>query len=928
MAPESSQERTADKIFGSKNDSISAASLQQHQITNNLLGQLVGLQTEQLKLDKQKFNFEAKRINASKFASQEAGIEKFSGGKGGAGWGIKSSGGKGLGIGRLGFTDAALMAALFGPELLRRFTGQLDLRARQTLDRVNKVWDKFTPSIPGFSDFDTRPVAMGLTQWNRQPGEAGQVGRQILSKANLGAKRLFDLNDGTSAIRRGRRFVASNALGGLKQTGSLLEDFGTRIRAPRSTLPGTSRGMFTQFKDPAFGMKGYTAPALNKFLAKGGGLDIFAQGLKNKTVSAWDDLLKSFGNFFKTIKNLRFADLVKGLRGFGDTLKNLGRTITGGSIQAMGKGLQAAPKGIWNMFKGTSQALNTGRKGLSAGLKLTSKGLGRVPILGSLLSAGFGAMEANDEEFQRLREENPMMTDEDIKANLANGTLSKDRNKIISRSAGAGIGAGAGTVAGFLLAGPVGAAIGAWLGENLGKFLGEGIGSVFKGFDWGETFRPVMNTWKEMTTGIGNALNKMAESFGIGGGGSGEGGFITAIKNIGRIIGIIAKVLIKTLVPILQMTFKTIQWVVEAIGFAIQGIVWVVKGIMGIIQKVISWIPSWAGGDKLREMSAGLSEFMSGDVIGKVNSFVDNTNTAFATEQGKSDRASGTGGKYSAPSGKGGSGSVMFASQMDNPGSHVGVDSYLTAVNKPTTDKPVLTSGFRTSSRPNHQGIDIGFKGDKGGQPLFLPSQARITSNGMDAAGYGNYITFTTQSDNLTHLYGHMQAKSPLETGKMFPGGTFAGKVGNTGTSSAPHLHWEVGSVEADVGRGGASLRDPRVFGYGLTTPFEKVDAAVAASSSSSSSGSDIANISGSNTSTNGATITSTNTSADQIAQDIGTLLASTNAGNTGTPIQGLNQLGSGDSRSYDLPPESIGKVINTEANIDDGGIGFPANIN
>ena len=920
MAPESSQERTADKIFGSKNDSISAASLQQHQITNNLLGQLVDLQSEQLKLDKQKFIFESKRINASKFASQEAGIEKFSGGKGGAGWGIKNSGGKGLGIGRIGFTDAALVAALFGPELLRRFSGQLDLRARQSLDRVNKVWDKFTPSFPGFSDFDTRPVAMGLTQFNKQPGESGQVGKQILNKANLGAKRLFDLNDGTSAIRRGRRFVASNTLGGIKKTGSLLEDFGTRLGAPRSSLPGTSRGMFTQFKDPAFGMKGYTAPALNKFLAKGGGLDIFAKSLKNKTVSAWDDLLKSFGNFFKTIKNLRFADLIKGLKGFGDTLKNLGRTITGGSIQAMGKGLQAAPKGIWNMFKGTSQALNTGRKGLSSGLKLTSRGLGRVPILGSLLGAGFGAMEANDEEFQRLREENPMMADEDIKANLANGTLSKNKNKIISRSAGAGIGAGAGTVAGFLLAGPVGAAIGAWLGENLGKFLGEGIGSVFKGFDWGETFRPVMNTWNEMTAGIGNAMNKVAESFGIGGGGSGEGGFITAIKNIGRIIGIIAKVLIKTLVPILQMTFKTIQWVVEAIGFAIQGIVWVVKGIMGMIQKVISWIPSWAGGDKVREMSAGLGEFMSGDVLGKVNTFVDNTNTALPTEQGKSDRATGQGGGYGG--GYGGSGSVMFANQMETSG----VDSYLTA-NKPTTDKPVLTSGFKTTNRPNHQGIDIGFKGDQGGQPLFLPGQARITSNGMDPAGYGNYITFTTQNDGLTHLYGHMQTKSPLESGKMFPGGSFAGKVGNTGTSSAPHLHWEVGSVEADVGRGGASLRDPRVFGYGLTTPFEKVDAAVAASSSSSS-GSDIANISGSNTSTNGATITSTSSSADQIAQDIGTLLASTNVGNSGSSIQGLNQLGSGDSRSYDIPPESIGKIINTEANIDDGGIVFPANIN
>ena len=59
----------------------------------------------------------------------------------------------------------------------------------------------------------------------------------MYKRQNVGAKRLFDLNDGTSAIRRGRRFVASNALGGLKQTGSLLEDFGTRIRAPRSTLP-------------------------------------------------------------------------------------------------------------------------------------------------------------------------------------------------------------------------------------------------------------------------------------------------------------------------------------------------------------------------------------------------------------------------------------------------------------------------------------------------------------------------------------------------------------------------------------------------------------------------------------------------------------------------------------------------------------------
>ena len=95
-----------------------------------------------------------------------------------------------------------------------------------------------------------------------------------------------------------------------------------------------------------------------------------------------------------------------------------------------------------------------------------------------------------------------------------------------------------------------------------------------------------------------------------------------------------------------------------------------------------------------------------------------------------------------------------------------------------TQISPVLTSGFRTESRPNHHGIDIGFKGDLGGQPMYLPDKAKITSNGFDS-GYGNYVTFTTQDDNLTHLYGHMQQKTPLGVGKMLPSGEFVGNLGN-----------------------------------------------------------------------------------------------------------------------------------------------------
>ncbi len=66
---------------------------------------------------------------------------------------------------------------------------------------------------------------------------------------------------------------------------------------------------------------------------------------------------------------------------------------------------------------------------------------------------------------------------------------------------------------------------------------------------------------------------------------------------------------------------------------------------------------------------------------------------------------------------------------------------------EPTIQKPYLTSGFKPSHRPNHQGIDIGFLGDRGGQPLFLPSKAKVTGNGFDPKGYGNWVTFTTQED-------------------------------------------------------------------------------------------------------------------------------------------------------------------------------------
>ena len=288
-----------------------------------------------------------------------------------------------------------------------------------------------------------------------------------------------------------------------------------------------------------------------------------------------------------------------------------------------------------------------GRAGSLAGGAARGAGsiVKRIPILGSLISAGFGALDANTEEMERLRAENPGMSDEQINAGLADGSLKKDKAKIIGRSAGAGAGAGVGTVVGGILGsalGPigtaVGAAAGAWLGENVGKFLGEGFANTFKSFDWGKTFGPVITSFKELAGSITGALDTVAGAFGITGDGEGgSGGFIQALKNIGRIIGVVAKILMKVLAPALQIVAKTIKGVVDVISAVIGGISAFIKGAFGMVKNIINnpiarAIPGVAG---IADMISGAESMFSGDVIGNISNFVDGVDTSLPnTEAG------------------------------------------------------------------------------------------------------------------------------------------------------------------------------------------------------------------------------------------------------------------------------------------------------
>ena len=101
---------------------------------------------------------------------------------------------------------------------------------------------------------------------------------------------------------------------------------------------------------------------------------------------------------------------------------------------------------------------------------------------------------------------------------------------------------------------------------------------------------------------------------------------------------------------------------------------------------------------------------------------------------------------------------------------------------------------------------------------LVVPSDSIITDEGIEK-NYGNYIVFT-DANGLEHFYGHMNERSPYKKGDKVSAGTVIGRVGSTGRSTGPHLHWELGKTENITGRPRKGVIDPLDFGFAPTAPF------------------------------------------------------------------------------------------------------------
>lgn len=121
-----------------------------------------------------------------------------------------------------------------------------------------------------------------------------------------------------------------------------------------------------------------------------------------------------------------------------------------------------------------------------------------------------------------------------------------------------------------------------------------------------------------------------------------------------------------------------------------------------------------------------------------------------------------------------------------------------TGGSKPST---ALYSGFRTANRPKHNGVDISGGAWQQGAPLSVIKPGTVVDVGLlskgtgDPTGWGNFVVI--KHDDGTHsLYGHLDSVSVAKgtrienkTGKA----TVIGRLGSTGRSEGPHLHFEVG---------------------------------------------------------------------------------------------------------------------------------------
>ena len=101
--------------------------------------------------------------------------------------------------------------------------------------------------------------------------------------------------------------------------------------------------------------------------------------------------------------------------------------------------------------------------------------------------------------------------------------------------------------------------------------------------------------------------------------------------------------------------------------------------------------------------------------------------------------------------------------------------------------KGVFTSGYGWRWGRMHKGIDIA---NNVGTPILAVREGTVTYSGWSDGGYG-YLVEITHPDGSLSLYAH-NSRLLVRRGDVVRQGQVISKMGSTGRSTGPHLHFEI----------------------------------------------------------------------------------------------------------------------------------------
>ena len=100
----------------------------------------------------------------------------------------------------------------------------------------------------------------------------------------------------------------------------------------------------------------------------------------------------------------------------------------------------------------------------------------------------------------------------------------------------------------------------------------------------------------------------------------------------------------------------------------------------------------------------------------------------------------------------------------------------------------VLTSPFGPRWGSTHRGIDLAAEE---GSPILSAAAGVVSFSSYDGPGYGNLVE-VDHGKGVKTRYAHCLEPLPKREGEAVQAGEMIARVGNTGRSTGPHLHFEV----------------------------------------------------------------------------------------------------------------------------------------